>query len=793
MADTNQLPAPRRRRSRGRELKIDDTEIANRVLKFFEDDDTARSAEKERRIQLYAKYRMWVEGGKDFPWPDASDFPLPDMMEKSLRMQDTLHNAVMSSRPVIGAKALDRVDADKEANVDKMIHYQLFVEQPGEEWVGDMSDAFINDGLFVVFTPWITEERETSDVRRFPPIPDDMPPIDYFAAAIQQVFAEASALPANGSDGWDWSLLDPKTEKPIAVSFYTRKGRGVDMVIRKDATVFDGPRPMLREWDEVLYPARAANLHIPGPSNPHGAPHVILVDYPTVDEIRRLAKSGFYDRLTKKDLDALALVPPGTKNQEMREEKDALQGVTPAPVDKTKWPEHGTLTRLMCFDIYDIDGDGQTEDVVWWVILETKTLVRAKWLSEAFPSNKLRRPLVHRAMVPVRGRVGGISLLEMMEGLHDVAKTVLDQTVDSGTIKNVPFFFYRPSGSMKSEIIRMVPGEGYPLNDPKRDVEFPQFNNNDQVFGINLLTIMMNMQGKLTMVDDLQEGRVPEGKSSALRTVGGMALIAGQGEARPERILRRFFSGFAEIWSQVHGLNQIFLPAKKKIRVIGLKAAGEDPYLELGRGDVSGTFEFIFGANVLNASKAALQQSIDALMLASVSELTLQTGIMTVDGLYKLLREKYIAHGQDPDKFLSLPSPTANKRRIFAEEAISQIIDGEIPDGEPAEAGGAMEHAQKLAAFTQDDNFGILTPEHVEIFKAYLQEVSEKAALQQEQQQMLEAARNVGGAGGGGGQVGRPPEGPPQSADLDAPLQSGELRDETLPGAGGGGNTGVGP
>ena len=162
-----------RRRTRSRTLKIDHPEIVDRVVSFFEKDNTDRSAEKEARIQRYAKYRMWVEG-KDFPWPDASDVPLPDMMEKSLRMQDTLHNAVMSSRPVVGAKALDKADNDKAEVVDRLIDFQVFVEQRGEEFVGDMADAFINDGLFVVFTPWVKEERETSDIKHFvEPIPDD--------------------------------------------------------------------------------------------------------------------------------------------------------------------------------------------------------------------------------------------------------------------------------------------------------------------------------------------------------------------------------------------------------------------------------------------------------------------------------------------------------------------------------------------------------------------------------------------------------------------------------------------
>ena len=89
----------RRTRRRRRKMKVEATEIVDRVMRFYEEDDTARDNEREARIQRYAKYRLWTEG-KTWPWANSSDIGLPDMMEKALRLQDTLHNAVMATRPV---------------------------------------------------------------------------------------------------------------------------------------------------------------------------------------------------------------------------------------------------------------------------------------------------------------------------------------------------------------------------------------------------------------------------------------------------------------------------------------------------------------------------------------------------------------------------------------------------------------------------------------------------------------------------------------------------------------------
>jgi hypothetical protein len=297
------------------------------------------------------------------------------------------------------------------------------------------------------------------------------------------------------------------------------------------------------------------------------------------------------------------------------------------------------------------------------------------------------------------------------------------------------------------------------------------------------------MEERVSTIGDLQLGRVPAGKSSALRTLGGMALIAGQGEARPERILRRFFSGLASIWEHIHELNQQFLTEEKQIRIGGLLKPGENPYMTVTPNDVAGRYQFDFKANVLNTSKMALQESIDAMLGVYVTPLMLQLGIIDAEGIYKLVREFGRSRGQDPDQYLKPPSPAAMKRRIWAEEAISVIFDGQIPDGEPGEVGGAVEHLQKLQEFMQDDRFGLLDEPRTRIFAEYIREVAEKAAMEQQQMQQ-QAAAGAFAAAQGGGAPGRPAEGLPPS-NAQPMVQSGELLDETLPSAGGGANGGV--
>ncbi|HDY66086.1 MAG TPA: hypothetical protein ENH84_07650, partial [Phycisphaerae bacterium] len=295
--------SPRERKRRSPRIdKEEKAKLVERVLRFYEHDMAARNDDIEDRVQRIAKFRMWTEG-KNFPWEDSSDVAVPDMMTHSLRVQDTLVNAATSARPPVFPKALQKADKEKQDVVANLTDFQFFIEQPGEDIIGEMADAFVNDGVVTVFTPWIRETREIVDRRRFPPIPDDQRPEDYLSATLLKTFPGVGIEITENI--WEYRLQEE--DGTSFVSFYTTDD-GLEMDIRKEHVVYDGPRALVKEYEDVVYPPRAKNLQMPSPSNPGGALHVILVDYPTTDEIRRLAKSKFYT-VSKEDLDGLDQIP----------------------------------------------------------------------------------------------------------------------------------------------------------------------------------------------------------------------------------------------------------------------------------------------------------------------------------------------------------------------------------------------------------------------------------------------------------------------------------------------------
>ena len=758
-------------RTRKRELRVDKEKFVQRALDFVDDDEQSRQHEMDMRAQRYAKYRQWRDFANDGPWAGASDVAIPDMITDSLKMTDTLFNAVISQRPVILAKAIDKKDSQKEEQIDKIVDYQAFVENK-ETWIDDLIDAFVNDGHFTAFTPWIREDRKVSELHRAAPIPEDVFPPRYFGALIIEKFPNAADIIPQGTEttAWDFLVTD-ENGKEISVSFFTDENEDVEMVVSRKVTVFDGPRPMIKDRSDVLHPADAVNLQSPSPSNPNGATHVLLRDYPKFDEIKTLKDSGRYDQLTDADMREFEVHQHDPERGEEREQRELLDGNEVLP---TKGPqEHDTLTRYLVFDIIDI-GDG-LEDVVYYILKEPKKLLRIARLSEEFPSRFGNRPFQEATFVPVRGRRTGMGLLEMMEPGHDSKKDITDQMIDLGSMQLSPFFFYRPSSSMKPEVIRVWPGEGYPLSDPKNDVNFPNMPANGQAYGFNMLTIMDRDTERLTTIGDLQLGRVPRGKASALRTSSGIEQIRGLGEARPERILRRLFGGLAQIWQQFHELNLHFLTQEKQIRIATGLTNQQDAYQTINPAELDGLFDFEFSANVFNTSRVALQSALATIAPLYLSEIAFASGVSDARTVFTILSKVGKAEGQDPMEFINSPTILP---MITVEEAVATIRGGEFPQGLPQE--NANNHLQGLVAFTQTDDFGTFDDKQVELFSQWMNAVRELIAQQQRDQARLQqAASNQRGQEEGGSE-----NVPPDNSQ--AVLSPNELADETLPSAGGG-------
>lgn len=781
---------------RRQKLVKDPVDAVKKLIDTFETHIQDRSDWAEARIQRTAKYRGWQEK-KIYPWENASNAHLPIIMTDVQRTEDTLHNAVLSARPVMTAKAASAAVAAREKTIDQLLDFQIFVENQFETRAGNLISSFTQDGQFISYIPYIKEKQKVTrtNVLEFPPA--NMSWDGWILKKLMELYPKAIILPGKKAP-WEWEV---RTEHPLTGKLVTETlfvyqdsdDAEVQLVCHKDEIIFDGPSVIPKELEDIVVPGRNENLQPLTMANPTGASHVFMVEYPRKDEILRLIDSGFYDEVSAEDREKIknAHVSRGDARDPEAQKllRDDLLGINNnSKADDQEDP----LTRLMYFGRADLDNDGLEEEVVYWILKDPQILLRARYLSEVYPTVPLRRPFSMAKYIPVSGQFYAIGLIELMESGYDIIKKTFDQMVDSGDLTNTPWGFYRPMSGIRPEIMRMGPGDLYPTNDPKNDVHYPTLPQGMSAYGHNLIAMVSQILDQATLVGQLQLGGVPQGKSSALRTTSNMQALLQQGDARPERVLRRFFTGLAEIWAQFHELNQVFLPKEKTFRISTAVTKDKAAYITIpNRQYIEGRFQFEFSASILNTNRALATSALQDMLGMLVNPLLFQLGIVTPTNLYTLLTDTIKARGQEHEKYITVPSndPFAAGPKISAEDAINACMNNLYPVGTPMEP--IQEHLEKIKLFVSEPgNMEAFQPQQIALLAQYTATTIQMMQQMMEQQQMLANAAamqqqvNQGQGGSGGAQ---PKSGPPNTGvGGNPPVQGGELLDEALPSAGGG-------
>lgn len=777
-ADAAEDPRPVSRRRRRLLSETEAEEFVERCLEQVDEIKDSRADWLEKRLARAAKQRGWLPR-EDGPWDDASDQHIPIIQSNCLRVHAAFHNAVLGNRPVVFGKPLRPEHRERAEKNDFLLDHQMFVDQEGERNIERAIIQFVDEGTLISFQPRVLETKGFYDVHRFPV------PLEPLAEAVPELIAEVasefsvqfSMLTRKDDEGrrWDCEYVD-MSEKPsvCVVEVYDVEVDGqdlIELVFNWRTTVFDGPAMIPLDLEDVLVPIRSENLQPVSGANPGGAPYVIKVSKVDADTVRRRIKSGDFDYLTMEDLE------PETDSEETRGGKERTEDFDEGSHDEkaiTAYKESQAglepLTRsstgarewYTIFEWYgghDCNDDQLNEEVVFTVVAELRKLARAKYLTELYPGIPERRPFAEGRFISVPGQFYGIGLPELMEGLSDFIHVLLNENVDAARIANMPWFGYRAASGFKPDKLRLGPGDGIPLDDVQRDLAFYNIPHSDQSWGFNMIGLAMQFVERLTQMGAMQFGQVPQGKASALRTVGTTMAILQQSAAMPEQILRRLFCWLRDVYAQFHLINCRFLPPNKRYLVTGRPLSNDDAYMKLNdRRDIAIPLSFDFQATLLNSNKGLVSEALASIGSALFSPLAFQSGLVTPEELYNWAHDLVRANQLEPGRYLRRPPGVTDEPKITVEEALLDITSGIMPQSVNF-VYPATEALQKFVAFVQSDDVGLLTEPQVAILKAYLMAVQQKAQQEMQAMQQAQAAAAFQQTlGGGKGEAGRPPE-----------------------------------
>ncbi|KKL62244.1 hypothetical protein LCGC14_2187140, partial [marine sediment metagenome] len=613
----------------------------------------------------------------------------------------------------------------------------------------------------VAFTPWVRDERIITTVHFKRGPREGVDAVAHVQQILEQMF-DGGQIEIAGNKFTVTTQSDNGLPERSKVEVFSRADGGLEIVVKREATVHDGPVIQILPISSVLVPTRVTNLQPPSEYNPKGSPYVFILLTYRISQVKALKESGQFNWLTdaglKKIIDAtmasagVTLAPSKTED-EIERQKDIIEGREHGQPDVREKEDidHLTANFVMCFDQWDVGGKG-VDNTFWVIARDAEVLCEARLLQERWPSVRPYRPFAEAVAIPVSDRYYGISLLELGEGLYDLVKGTFDISFDSGQVANLPFFFYQAQSAFRAETIKLAPGEGYPVpGDPRQVVHFPNIQNRDQSWALNIIGLGFQMFERLMMIGDLQLGRVPTGKASALRTFGTTIALLQQGDVRADQLLLRLFGGIRQIARNFHSMNRYLLPEGKEVRIVGWDGEAAKGYQTISKiEEIDVDMQFDFRPDFLLSNAAVLAQTMQSVMAIVISPLAIQFDVTDQNLIYNLIKDYIKALKLDPKRYTKQPRAELGPA-ILAEEAIDRFIDGTPVEGMPME--GGQGHLKKLFAFMSDDSFGLLTPPALENFREHLAKIGNIAQQERNAKaaQAFQGQAQQGAVGGGGG------------------------------------------
>jgi hypothetical protein len=405
-------------------------------------------------------------------------------------------------------------------------------------------------------------------------------------------------------------------------------------------------------------------LVIGGKGDPQLADAVIHRDRLTASELWTLADQKVFKK------DVVEEIIAGGKDYRGTDISGGIAQQRSFNAGQASLDNEAELDRYEILEAYlnvDVDGDGIDSNVVVWVHTRTGKLCRATYLRRINKAGE--RPFAKIDFHKRHGQEMGVGLPELLYPLSKELDAIHNQRIDSGTIANMPFGFYRPTSSLEPVTIQLEPGALIPLDNPQTDVYFPPMKNVTS-WGMQEEQGLQTWVERLTGMNDMSLG-VLTGAQGATRTATGARALLGESNTNLDVYLRRLNRGWKQFLEYLFHLLQQRIPKGLAFRVTG--ESGDDYFAKIrSEEDIAGDFDFIIEANSANSNKQIQLELANQIVQVTGNPLDIQLGLVTPQARFEALKNWYKANGvkeynryvTKPPEYNYLPTPAEEIDRI---------------------------------------------------------------------------------------------------------------------------------
>ena len=332
---------------------------------------------------------------------------------------------------------------------------------------------------------------------------------------------------------------------------------------------------------------------------------------------------------------------------------------------------------IKCYEAcvkHDINDDKLREECVFLILPEQKRYLAGKPLHCVSKIGK--RPWIIRPFLIRPGVIYGKSLPELVRHLHKEMDAIHRQRIDAGNMVIAPFFFYRAASGFDPEEIEVKPATGIPLDDPQRDVMFPEYNPGRLSVSFQEEGILMDLIEKLTYLTPAVMGR----ETASRPTARGTLAVIAQGEQKFSILGARVQRIFCDLITGTRQFYEENLPPGVQKRILGKNNA--PVWGQLSPEMIAGQYDAVMSLD-LTMGDVAFEKQADQILYQTLVQdplvnqspsfmWELRAGYIRALGKRDV--EKYI--GPKPEMELN-PGDVEDENLLFMQEQEVQVKEGD--------------------------------------------------------------------------------------------------------------------
>lgn len=485
---------------------------------------------------------------------------------------------------------------------------------------------------------------------------------------------------------------------------------------------FDGPIfELVKEEDFVM---------LRGEGDPQRADVCIHRYHHTASEMWQMVDRAVYrEDIVREIIDGGPDSLDGQDNISIKQQKMVTTGI--AQLDLSS--DLARYEILECYARVDVEESGINSEVLVWVHKRSKKIVRATYLHRVHKNGK--RPFFKADFHKRAGQDQGVGLIELLHPLATELDAMHNLAVDYGMISTMPFGFYRPSSTIEPEVMQLSPGSLIPVDDPQRDVFFPNLGNRTS-FGMQQESSIMSFIERLTGISDLNLGIVT-GAQGATRTATGARALLGEANSNLDVFLRRLNRAWKGAVQFLFHMLQQRIPDGLSFRVTG--ESGGDYWGQVkNKGEIEGEWDFEIAPNSANSNRLIQQENAAQVLQFVQNPLLIQTGVVNVSNVYEASKNYLRTMGiKDYSRYIS--KPQGSMHMMEPKEEANRILNGmPVPVTPEMDHQGYIDYWQEI--YKSDELLGQFNQTQTMLLASQAEKHGQMlAALQQAQAQAMNA------------------------------------------------------